>query len=131
MMAVPAEVMDHGMLELMVVPEARSVDEVAEPASFFDFLRQLPYHEQRVMGRISLPLDECEGLAELLREGTAEVYFVSDGLVRARRAGHAWMVVCDAVGMRANGAGLCDGNPDTVDSFWAEYTGLLAMAYFF
>lgn len=130
-LALPVEVWDHGLLELRAEPQLLAEPAEPFPTSFMQFLSQLPYHKQRVMGRISLSLDEGEKLADALWRGNLDVNFVSNGSVRAERAGHAWVVICDAVGTRVDGAGPCDANPDTVDSFRAEYMGLLAMGYFF
>lgn len=83
------------------------------------------------MGWISLPLNECKVLAEALGQGNLKVHFVSDGLVKARQAGHVWEVACNAADTQVDGAGPCDINPDTADSFRAKYASLLAMGYFF
>lgn len=82
------------------------------------------------MGRIQLPIDDGEGLVEELWEGKFRVMFVSDGSVRAGRAAHLWVIEGWNRRHRVDGAGPCDGNPRTVDSYRAEFLGLLAMLYF-
>lgn len=64
--ALPAEVWDHGLPELMTEPRLLEVNAEPEPTLFVQYLSQLPYHEQQLMGKISLFMDKGELLAEAL-----------------------------------------------------------------
>lgn len=121
--------MDYGDLEMRFVPDFVERTTGREPGSFLEYVEGLPYHVQRMMGALKLPFDEAEGLAEAMKKGEVTVYYVSDGSVRNGQAAYAWVIEAGAE-HRVDGARPCNGDPEELDSFRAEYMGLLGIAYF-
>ena len=82
------------------------------------------------MGRIHLPIDNKDSIVHDIQTGSLNVYLVSNGSVQLCQAGFVLVLEGTKCHLNVKGSGPCNDNPDAVNLFWAEFLGLLAIAYF-